>query len=122
MKIVFDSLTGQGERFAKKLNHISELIPVYEYEDESGPIILVTRSENFGDVPLDVADFMKDNHEKVVGILSCGNRNWGTNFGRAGFRLEETYGIPVIQVFEMAGSTHDVSVANDWIENYIKSQ
>ena len=55
MIIVYDSLTGQGKKFAMKLGY--EAIKISDYHEEKDKhVFLVTRSFNFGEVPKTTRD------------------------------------------------------------------
>lgn len=114
MITVVDSLTGQGERFAKKLE-----IPFVNIKDYSGgeePILLLTRSYNFGEVTKEAEVFLKEHHHKVLGVAVSGNRNWGTNFGAAGDKISQQYNIELVLKYEGSGFNKDVDIVKEWIE------
>jgi protein involved in ribonucleotide reduction len=115
--IVVDSMTGLGKRFALKL-----LKDVYDIDQLpltlSSPIILVTRSINFGEIPPTTTDFLVLHASKVVGVVVGGNRSWGKTFGAAGDKIEAIYHIPLIEKFEGVGFPHQVKKVIEWIEKY----
>lgn len=117
MIIVVDSLTGQGQRFAQKLGY-----PVVDVnlgiEDKLQPLFLVTRSFNFGQVPEPTLDFLDRYHKRVVAVVVSGNRNWGENYGKAGERIRDRYGIPLLLKFEGSGFKNDIQLVQDWIQKY----
>lgn len=118
MIIVYDSLTGQGKRFALKLGY--EAIKITDYhEEKEEPIFLVTRSFNFGEVPKTTLDFLNIYHKRVIGTAVSGNRNWGTNFGKAGEVIEKKFHIPLIVKFEMGGIESDIKKTKQFIEDFI---
>ena len=117
MVIVYDSLTGQGKKFALKLGY--EAIKISEYrETDDQQVFLVTRSFNFGEVPKTTLDFLSLYHDRVIGTAVSGNRNWGSNFGKAGEVIEARYHIPLIVKFEMAGLDADIKKVKAFITNY----
>lgn len=119
--IVYDSLTGQGKKFALKLGY--EAIKITEYEDhQDNDIFLVTRSFNFGEVPKTTLDFLSKFHSHVIGTAVSGNKNWGTNFGKAGEVIESRYQIPLVVKFEMSGMESDVKKTKVFIKNYLNKK
>jgi len=114
MLIVYDSLTGQTKRFASNLGFPSVHIKLYEYTHDE-PILLVTRSINFGDIPETTKTFLDQYHNLVVGVAVSGNKNWGENFGKAGEKIEALYQIPLIVKFEGSGIISDRLLVKDWL-------
>ncbi len=118
MLVIFDSLTGQTKKFAQKLGFECMHIKTYEGlpKDE---IFLITRSFNFGEIPKTTKDFLSQYAKDVVGVAVSGNRNWGTNYGRAGDLIEKQYDIPLILKFEASGFNQDVLYVKEWIDNFV---
>lgn len=117
MIVVYDSLTGQGKKFASKLGYDAIKITDYQ-EDNDQHVFLVTRSFNFGEVPKTTLDFLNVYHNRVIGTAVSGNKNWGSNFGKAGEIIEKKYQIPLVIKFEMAGMESDIKKTKKFIEDY----
>lgn len=113
--MVYDSLTGQGKRFAQRISD-GYCIDILDYEEQSEPVFLITRSYNFGEIPFETQEFLEEYAHKVVGVAVGGNRNWGTNFGAAGVKIEKMYGIPLVLKYEGSGFSQDVEIVKNWIE------
>ena len=118
MLVVVDSLTGQGQRFAKKLG--LPYVDVKEYTDNGQEILFLTRSYNFGEVTEEAKNFLKDHHTKVVGVAVSGNKNWGTNYGAAGVKISRKYDIELVCKYEGSGFQKDVDIVTEWIEGKVK--
>ncbi len=116
MIVIFDSLTGQTKKFADNLGFKSVHVKLYEGSPDD-EIFLVTRSINFGQIPLTTKDFLDTYKEKVIGVAVSGNRNWGINYGKAGESIESYYGIPLVLKFEGSGYKSDVLKVKEWISN-----
>lgn len=116
MKIVYDSLTGQCERFALKVSEDAESI--LDYDGDDSELFLITRSWDFGKVTDETFEFLDTYAPKVVGLAVGGNRNWGTNFGAAGDKINAQFGIELVLKFEGSGFSNDVSIVKEWIESY----
>lgn len=111
-KIVYSTLTGNIEKFISKLNHnnitkIEKGIRVYE------PYVLIVGTINFGEVPIEVKNFLRNNYKNIIGVTGSGNRNWGKNFAVAADIISEKFSVPLLSKFELSGNTHDV-------DNFIK--
>lgn len=116
MIVVFDSLTGQCQRFAEKLGETC--IDILDYEPNDEDVFLVTRSWDFGKVTEESKAFLEQYADKVVGLAVGGNRNWGTNFGAAGDKIGDAYEIELVLKFEGSGFTKDVEIVQQWITTY----
>lgn len=104
--IYYASLTGNVRKFVRK----SGLGGV---EIRSGivamrPYIIVTYTTGFGDIPDGVYEFIESNRKLLRGVAVSGNRNWGDNYGKAGDKIADRYGVPLLHKFELSGTQHDV--------------
>jgi ribonucleoside-diphosphate reductase protein NrdI len=114
--IVVDSMTGLGRKFADKLERV--VFNIQEVpQDHLGPFLLITRSVNFGEIPLTTVEFLKKHGAFVKGVVVGGNRTWGKNFGAAGDKIQAEYHIPLIEKFEGVGFPHEVKKVKQWIED-----
>ncbi|PWZ97505.1 class Ib ribonucleoside-diphosphate reductase assembly flavoprotein NrdI, partial [Staphylococcus pseudintermedius] len=109
MKVVFYSFTGNVRRFIKRteLDNTLEINETNTLEKVTEPFIIVTGTIGFGEVPQPVQQFLECNHENLKGVAASGNRNWGTNFAKAGTRIAEMYNVPLLMKFELHGNAHD---------------
>jgi protein involved in ribonucleotide reduction len=108
MIIVYDSKTGNVEKFVNKLN-----VPVVKIEDSliiSEPFILITFTTGIGKIPETTAEFLKNNYKNLLAVASSGNRNWGDMFAASADKISSIYSIPVIHKFELAGYPSDVDI------------
>lgn len=119
MLVIFDSLTGQTKRFAGQLGYESMHIKTYD-GIPSDDIFLITRSFNFGEIPKTTVDLLDKFRDKVVGVAVSGNKNWGTNYGKAGDRIEAIYHIPLVLKFEGSGFKQDIEFVKKWLANYVE--
>lgn len=108
MLIVYDSLTGNVQRFIKKLDYYS--LKLTEGLIVQEPYILVTYTVGFGEIPNSTKDFLKVNFNYLQGVATSGNRNWGANFGKAGERISDQYLVPLLLKFELSGTKHDIEI------------
>lgn len=122
MFIVFDSLTGKNKLFVDKLkNKEIKKIPIKQAKNIDEPVLLITRSFNYGEVPLSTKRFLEKYADKVIGVAVSGNKNWGKHlFGGAGDRINFDYGIPLVHKYELSGTDVDVKIIDDFIEEFLK--
>lgn len=116
MLVVYDSLTGQGARFASRLG--LEHMSILDYEGEDRELFLITRNFDYGEITVDTDEFLEDYADKVVALAVSGNRNWGQHYGVAGDKIAKQYGIELVLKFEGAGFSHDIAFVKDWIQKY----
>ena len=106
MLIVYDSKTGNVERFVRKLALRS--LKIEEDTIIQEPYILITYTTKFGEVPKSVSHFLERNYSYLAGVSASGNRNWGQFFAKSADVISNTYKVPVINKFEMFGNQQDV--------------
>lgn len=107
MLIVYDSMTGNVEKFVSKLNLPAVQIQNQMTMDE--PYILVTYTTGFGQIPQKVTSFLQRNSKYLMGVAASGNRNWGERFAKSADLISKTYNVPVISKFELSGTKNDVA-------------
>lgn len=135
MIIVYDSKTGNVDRFINKIKHnLPHLfcIPIDEYHSELGPYHLITHTTNFGKVSNKVGELLyysmeaEENYVNLLSISSSGNRNWGKNFAVAADLIQDKaydYGVtppPIFLKFELSGTVNDVKTYINKLQNYGK--
>lgn len=116
MFIVVDSLTGLSMKFAERLGHPVYRIGVDEIPFDQGKYFLITRSFNFGEIPISTIEVLRKHYQNCIGVAVSGNRNWGTNYGAAGDKIEQIYKIPLVKKFEGSGFPMDVEVVKEFLE------
>lgn len=122
MFVYYDSKTGNVQRFIDK---IKKERPEWSFVKISSDMEisenghLVTFTTNFGEIPDTTENFLgnENNRKYIKSVSSSGNMNWGTLFGKAADKIEETYGIPVLMKFELSGTRVQVEYFINNIEN-----
>ena len=122
MFVYYDSKTGNVQRFIDK---IKKEKPEWSFVKISGDMEisenghLVTFTTNFGEIPNTTEKFLenKNNRKYIESVCSSGNMNWGTLFGKAADKIEETYSIPVLMKFELSGTHVQVEYFINSVEN-----
>ena len=121
MLIVYASKTGNVERFVQKLG-FSRLRLMSGEEEVAEPCLLLTYTTGFGQVPPEVLRFVEHNRPHIRGVAVSGNRNWGSNFARAGDVIAERFGLVVVHKFELAGTSKDVAIVKEVISALSRAQ
>jgi protein involved in ribonucleotide reduction len=111
VKIVYDSKTGLGKKFAEKLQHPVQSVT----ESVDGPCILVTRNVGRGKIPKTTEKFLNMHSAFVKGIVVNGDRRFGKCYCAAGPKIVEKYNIPIILNIEGEGSAEDVEIVKERI-------
>ena len=122
MFVYYDSKTGNVQRFIDK---IKKERPEWSFVKISGDMEilenghLVTFTTNFGEIPDTTEKFLgnENNRKYIKSVSSSGNMNWGTLFGKAADKIEETYSIPVLMKFELSGTHVQVEYFINSVEN-----
>lgn len=117
MFIVVDSLTGLGMKFAHHLGYPVYRIKHDEIPFDDGEFFLVTRSFNFGEIPISTIEVLRKHYQNCIGVAVSGNMNWGTNYGAAGDKIQDIYKIPLVHKFEGSGFPKDIEVVKSFLEN-----
>lgn len=105
--VVYDTMTGNVRRFVNKLPKQFKCYHISEY-DGTSPFVLVTYTTNFGEVPETTTKFLKQHGDKMLGVSSSGNKNWGRFFGIAADKISTMYKVPLISKFELQGTEQDI--------------
>ena len=131
--VYFSSTSGNTERFIEKLGKRAKRIPLYPSEpalriDE--PYVLVTptygggqgRGEEKGAVPKQVIRFLNDqgNRDRIRGVISAGNTNFGEAFCLAGDVISRKCSVPHLYRLELFGTPEDVDRVNEGLERWWK--
>lgn len=104
--IVYASRTGNVRHIA---NHISnESIEIQDGMTVNEPFIILTYTDNLGDVPTVVSDFLANNHKHCKGVVASGNSNFGHQyFCYSADKINMQYNIPIIKKVELRGFQKD---------------
>ena len=111
MKIIVFSLTGNCKRFAK-MYEIPEEDVVYLRDIDYNinfDYILITPTFGFGEVPVAVSKFLKENYRHLKGVVGSGNKNWGNRFANASELISKEYNVPLLMKIELHGNKKDIS-------------
>jgi len=107
MMILYDSLTGNVDRFARKLSIETTRITNDRVVDKD--FVLITFTTGLGKVPDTTKVFLETNNRYLKGIASSGNKNFGTYFAVAADQISKQYQVPIISKFELSGTPTDVN-------------
>ena len=119
--IVFASRTGN-------VRHIVNNISDYTVEIREGmivntPYFLFTYTDNLGEVPIAVKEFLETNHGMCKGVVVSGNSNFGHSyFCGAADKINKQYDIPIIKKIELRGFQKDFEEIKDKYNKLIKGE
>ncbi|PAD91647.1 class Ib ribonucleoside-diphosphate reductase assembly flavoprotein NrdI [Shouchella clausii] len=103
--IAYYSKTGNTRRFVEKLEQPA--VEITSGLTLAQPFVLVTPTYNFGQVPLEVTEFLYRNGDHLTAVIGAGNRVWGANYARAGRLVAEKYEVPLLGEIELAGTAQE---------------
>ncbi|AXY83262.1 flavodoxin [Bacillus phage v_B-Bak10] len=118
MKVIYDSKTGNVERFVKKLPF--PCFSVKEIHKLDEPFVFITFTTGIGQVPSTSLNFLEVNKNYLKGVISSGNKVWGQNYGKAADIISAKYDVPVLCKFELSGDNHDVDVVIKEVNKIVK--
>jgi protein involved in ribonucleotide reduction len=126
MVIVYDTLTGNTERFVKKLPKQFKVYHINDY-DGTSEFIMVTYTTGFGMVPKTTEKFLEIHGNKMLGVSSGGNKNWGLverggTYGKAADLISQKYSVPIISKFELQGTDIDIENFIGGIKKYVEGK
>lgn len=120
--VVYYSMTNQTEEFIKKVKPKCPDIRFARLQIGQNGIpedefLLITPTYNQGQIPMPVKRFLEpeETHEKLLGVVSSGNKNWGKMFANAGNIISEQYDVPLLHKYELRGNEMDVDTVVDII-------
>lgn len=108
MLIIYDTFSGNTERFVQKLNVKNTIVRLSPELIVNEEFVLVTYTFNFGKVPDKTTAFLDKNNKYLKAVASGGNRNWGNNFAKAADIISKNYNVPIIHKFELSGTDNDI--------------
>lgn len=105
MKVVFASRTGNVESIVNKLG-VDDLMQIESGNEEvHEDYILFTYTDGYGDVPVEVDDFLSGNAEHLKGVVVSGD----TSYGGAGDAIAKQYNVPLLYKVENEGTDEDIA-------------
>ena len=116
MKIVYTSRTGNVQSVIEKLG-VADAIKIGEGVDKiSEDYILLTYTDGYGEVPMEVEEFLKNNSEHMKGVIVSGNTGYGEAYCGAGNVINEQYNVPFLYRFEEGGTDEDIEKIKELIK------
>ncbi|MGE6631538.1 class Ib ribonucleoside-diphosphate reductase assembly flavoprotein NrdI [Bacillus sp. NPDC077027] len=118
IQIVFDSKTGNVQRFLDKIPFTDKRKLTGE-EFLDSPFILVTYTTGFGQVPSATQEFLEKNAHLLLGVAVSGNKVWGDNFAKSADTISKQYQVPILHTFELSGTKRDVELFTQEVERIV---
>lgn len=123
--VYYSSPSEYTHKFAQKLHHPVLRLPLVTKAPTpliAEPFVLITPTFgagiNRGSVPKQVIKFLnvKDNRDKLVGVIGAGNTNFGEDYCRAAHIVAGKCGVPVLYRFELLGMPEDAENVNKGLD------
>ena len=123
--VYYSSPSEFTHKFVQKLRHQARRLPLVTKDptlliDE--PFVLITPTFgagiNRGSVPKQVIKLLnvKDNRDRIVGVIGAGNTNFGEDYCRAAHIVAGKCGVPVLYRFELLGMPEDADNVNKGLD------
>ena len=116
MKVVFASRTGNVQSIVDRLS-VDALEISSGDEAVSEPFLLITQTEGYGDVPMEVESFLNSNGDHLKGVIVSGDQGYGEAFCKAGDVIAEQYNVPCLYKVENDGTDEDIEEIKKIINN-----
>lgn len=116
--VYFSSTSNYTHRFVGKLELPATRLPLYPHQapvlmDKPFILIVPTYGGEKGarSVVPQVLRFLKEeqNRDHMLGVISCGNRNFGQNYCIAGDKIAAKVQVPHLYRLELMGTAEDVA-------------
>lgn len=108
MKIVYASRTGNVESIIGKLGLTDALRITNGNEECHEDYVIFTYTDGYGDVPIEVEDFLAMNAEYVKGVIVSGDTGYGEAYCQAGDTISDQYDVPCLYKVENDGTDQDI--------------
>ena len=113
----FSTKSKNTSRFVAKLEATNRLQLSAEPVLITEPFLLLVGTyanhEGKNAVPKQVIDFLKLNYKNLIGVVSSGNRNFGSLFAISGDIISRNCNVPLLHKYELAGTPADVDIVNN---------
>ena len=121
----FSSKSGNTKRFVDKLSDFES------YRIENNNNILVAKNkfvlfvatyangEGKNAIPKHVINFIKNNKDNLLGVISSGNKNFGAMYGISGDIISRNCNIPLLYKYDLFGTENDVANVNKILKGII---
>ncbi|MEC0209704.1 class Ib ribonucleoside-diphosphate reductase assembly flavoprotein NrdI [Paenibacillus ehimensis] len=118
MIIVFDSLTGNVERFVKKIQGFNKE-KIHNTLIVNEPYVLVTYTTGKGQVPRSTLDFLNNNYKYLVAVAASGNKGWGDMYALSADIISSAYRVPILHKFELSGLRSDIDIFTQEVHKFV---
>lgn len=121
----FSSKTGNTKRFVEKLKDFEN----FRIENNNNVLIAKNKfvlfvatyanGEGKNALPKHVINFIKNNKDNLLGVVSSGNKNFGPMYAIAGDIVSRNCNVPLLYKYELFGTETDVANVNKILKGII---
>lgn len=116
MKYAYASRTGNVESIVSQLG-LDALFIQSGDETMDEPFILLTYTDGYGDVPMEVEAFLLANGQNLKGVIVSGDTSYGEAYCQAGDKIADEYGVECLYKVENAGEASDIEAIQKILSN-----
>lgn len=118
VQIIFDSKTGNVQRFVNKTG-FQQIRKVDEMDHVDTPFVLVTYTTNFGKGTGINTIISRKIRPSLIRSRRGGNKVWGDNFAKSADTISRQYQVPILHKFELSGTSKDVELFTQEVERVV---
>lgn len=128
MIVYWSSASGNTDSFVRKLGLKNVRIPnsgVLTVDEEFVLVVpTFAAADGKGSVPKPVIRFLneEENRKKMIGVIGSGNRNFGEMFAIGGKVVSSKCQVPLLYMFELAGTDYDIERVKQGLEELWKKK
>ena len=117
MIILYDTITGETLKLAKRFNIPSKRIS--NYEDDSKQIILISRRLFVSEDKAKLKNFLIKNNKNIIGVVLYDNKLFGTEYGSS-LAVYSKYNIPILRVWDKIVSDEEIRELEEELISYVE--
>lgn len=117
MIILYDTITGETLKLAKRFNIESKQINNYKLEDKK--IILISRRLFINEDIAKLKVFLAINIENILGVIVYDNKLFGKEYGNS-LEIYSQFSIPILRVWDKIVSDQEIKELEKELKNLVE--
>lgn len=114
------SLTGNTKKIADKLSDIFPSIEIIPNLKLDKKFILISSSIRFGEIPIEIQNFLEVNNKNMIAVIGSGNRIWGYSYCAGAKSIAKDYNVKYLGSIELAGTQLAIKELKEAINEWLK--